>query len=465
VYLIGAAILALICGAVHAADLCGGVFADATGDNDADLEDFGAFQLCYTGEDDLTGAFDQIACGHFDGDGDRDIDQADFLLFEACVSGPGIPADPTCDQRVGRITGTVLLDVTDADGLDVAIENGEGVLINLVTAGMGTVSDENGRYCFADLGPGTYVVEAVAPDGRTALLEADVARGKSTTVNFIIVPRKPEGIFASLAGVAIDPESGLDPDLDASGVIDLGDLALLQEMEMPDPALCQLASQFFGRAALTVPGTYHARVTEGGTLFSIDGGADTGRSLEGTTTGMLLPTGDPTTVLYQVLEDRGTAQSQMLGPFSFQEVPENLTYMQVDLNTGRVLGGQLYVRLYGGPFATPQDIQAAIPDGAISIQPHGFQQYLLVGLNGVLPSTFPLLPGVLFSLGKSDPRENDVECEVEHIGPNVDPRCPLGGFRCKSENADCVAFGNEGKCKTTFLGKQPYRQCRRCNCD
>ncbi len=40
------------------------------------------------------------ACGpiRFDADGDGDVDMDDFAAFQRCASGPGLPADPACDD-------------------------------------------------------------------------------------------------------------------------------------------------------------------------------------------------------------------------------------------------------------------------------------------------------------------------------------------------------------------------------
>jgi hypothetical protein len=71
-------------------------FADADKDGDVDQEDFGQFQLCYTGEASLS----EQACACFDvptsdGQGgtapaDQKINQADYLEFAKCITGPDV---------------------------------------------------------------------------------------------------------------------------------------------------------------------------------------------------------------------------------------------------------------------------------------------------------------------------------------------------------------------------------------
>lgn len=75
-------------------------FADADQDGDVDQADFAALQVCYTGG---AGPFTLPAeCACFDRpesiEPDGDIDQADLFKFEDCASGPGVPANPACDD-------------------------------------------------------------------------------------------------------------------------------------------------------------------------------------------------------------------------------------------------------------------------------------------------------------------------------------------------------------------------------
>jgi len=80
------------------------VFADVDEDADVDQDDFGAFQRCYTGDG---GAIpvDPAYCECFDRreeggqpGSDGQIDAFDYDAFEDCASGPGVTADPACDD-------------------------------------------------------------------------------------------------------------------------------------------------------------------------------------------------------------------------------------------------------------------------------------------------------------------------------------------------------------------------------
>lgn len=66
---------------------------DADRDGDIDLDDFGAFQRCYTGPDRLLTANE---CLDADVDGDHCVTTQDLEEFVRCASGPGIRAAPNC---------------------------------------------------------------------------------------------------------------------------------------------------------------------------------------------------------------------------------------------------------------------------------------------------------------------------------------------------------------------------------
>lgn len=59
-------------------------------DGDVDLEDFGAFQLCFS----ATAPGFECADMNFNGDGR--VDLMDFAWFEACFAGPNVTVDPMC---------------------------------------------------------------------------------------------------------------------------------------------------------------------------------------------------------------------------------------------------------------------------------------------------------------------------------------------------------------------------------
>ncbi|GMU24655.1 MAG: hypothetical protein AMXMBFR13_47290 [Phycisphaerae bacterium] len=66
---------------------------DFDGDRDVDMDDFGAFQACFSGP----GAVQtDPACGKARMDGDPDVDQADFELFQRCMTGANVEGSPSC---------------------------------------------------------------------------------------------------------------------------------------------------------------------------------------------------------------------------------------------------------------------------------------------------------------------------------------------------------------------------------
>ncbi len=66
---------------------------DFDADNDIDIEDFGAFQLCLTGSYEPQ---DDPACIDALMDTDDDVDQADVSIFKNCLSGADVVVDPNC---------------------------------------------------------------------------------------------------------------------------------------------------------------------------------------------------------------------------------------------------------------------------------------------------------------------------------------------------------------------------------
>jgi hypothetical protein len=76
--------------------VCGVPFADDDADGDVDMDDFGAFQRCFSGE----GAVVSGGCQCFDRPeegfpaGDDDVDQTDFTAFTNCASRANVP--PGC---------------------------------------------------------------------------------------------------------------------------------------------------------------------------------------------------------------------------------------------------------------------------------------------------------------------------------------------------------------------------------
>jgi hypothetical protein len=74
---------------------------DIDGDTDVDQEDFGLFQVCFSGQD-LPADFNLCRCMNSDGtnpDSSIDVDQVDYAAFQACgvTSGPFIAANAACE--------------------------------------------------------------------------------------------------------------------------------------------------------------------------------------------------------------------------------------------------------------------------------------------------------------------------------------------------------------------------------
>ncbi len=103
-----------------------------------------------------------------------------------------------------------------------------------------TQTDLNGRYQFTGLQQGTYEVRGTAPVHGVALRQVPLTPGAAVVVHFVVIPRKPLGIYASLAGTAVDPAVEINPDLDGSGMVDFEDLLVTH------PHLGQPPAEFAG---------------------------------------------------------------------------------------------------------------------------------------------------------------------------------------------------------------------------
>src|SRR5690606_33624320 len=80
-----------LCGEVPCCPHGAFAWADHDGDGDVDIDDFGGFQVCYSG----SGGGVAAGCACFDRDGDADVDENDLLKFSQCVSGANVPWSPT----------------------------------------------------------------------------------------------------------------------------------------------------------------------------------------------------------------------------------------------------------------------------------------------------------------------------------------------------------------------------------
>ncbi len=70
---------------------CNPIWADADGDTDVDLDDFGVFQRCVSGSGGPIPSSPEY-CVCFNRNGDNAIDIVDFVQFQNCSSGSGVPA-------------------------------------------------------------------------------------------------------------------------------------------------------------------------------------------------------------------------------------------------------------------------------------------------------------------------------------------------------------------------------------
>ena len=427
--------------------------ADFDCDADVDWNDLLQFHSCASGPAVLRN--DAPICRPADFDADNDVDQTDFSFWQRCYSGEGNPSDPGCLRYPGGVQGRVLAEPPGVPGCTIPLEPLAGMELRLHSGEQElrlTHTDDSGRYAFPSLPQGQYLVIGVAPNGQTASGAIDVTDGRMSRLNFLVLPQVAEGIFPSLAGVAVDKSLMQSPDSDGNGVVGLDDLQAAREAG--DQAMVQTVLEYFGRAVLLVPGEYQAQVTPGGTRYRIGSDADQGQSVGGSTRGVLTPAGRPTLVRYDVTEDAGTAISQQFGPFNFHNDPDAASYIIVDLDTGLIQEGNLSLRLTGAAFPDVP-LNGAIQDGFIAVAPHGFARYHF-GVTGVVHPSFPLLGGMVFCAAKSEPPPLDEPCGEKDLSA-----CVRGGKVCKADNASCKVGGKAGICKTTItaLGK-----CS-CNCE
>ena len=70
--------------------------ADADGDGDHDLDDFGDFQLCFGGDAQATPGTCAVPTAVFDFDLDQDVDLTDLTVFNHCLTAPDGPTPPEC---------------------------------------------------------------------------------------------------------------------------------------------------------------------------------------------------------------------------------------------------------------------------------------------------------------------------------------------------------------------------------
>jgi hypothetical protein len=374
------------------------------------------------------------------------------------------PPDPP-----GLIRGRVLTDITTPEGVSIAIGPPPPSPVELFQAGRlmaSTLTSPGGFYTFPNLTQEVYEVRATAPDGRRATLRAPVLRGSATVAHFLAVPSKPEGIFGGYAAVAVDAATPTF-DMDFDGFLDLEDMyRVAYQFGLPtldsdadlnlddgvDGGDWQQISRSFGRAVLNVPSMYQLRVLPDDVRVDIDNGATIVRSVVGETTGSMTQAGNPSQVNFRIEHTAGGLHSPEIGPFNWTEHPFAPATMNLDLETGRVLGGSFAVTLHG-PFPGPQHTNAAITDGFVAFSPNGFSLYHLSGVNGTMPNTFPVYGNTQYILGKCDPPKANVDCAEVAVPAGTACVDRLGrahtcekGEQCTSPGAACSFSGHCGKC-------------------
>ena len=72
---------------------CPPLLPDHDMDGDVDLQDFGWFQTCLSGDEEPPPT---VPCRCADFDHDNDVDELDMATFLGCMLGPDIAANPSC---------------------------------------------------------------------------------------------------------------------------------------------------------------------------------------------------------------------------------------------------------------------------------------------------------------------------------------------------------------------------------
>ena len=377
---------------------------------------------------------------------------------------------PLCATPAGGfVSGTVLGDVFDDFGIEVSLAPMEGVEIvitNLETEAEQRVStDAEGEYLLGGLPQGGYEVRAETADGFSGYIETEVALDKATTVHFTVNPRTDEVVFPSLAAVAVNTSVGqVSPDTNSNGWIDLEDLATIRAAEDVDPALVEMAEGFFGRSVIRLPGSYEAMMSNGGTIFRLGDTKLSGQSQGGGfVRGDLFWAASPTRVLFEATFDQGTLDVPELGPVDMEPLEGSPTSFFVDLNTGRIEDGHVGLFLRGQKVPFGVGIEMDIADGVVSLAPHGFRRYHVVGITGTLAAETPLYGGLFVTASQGDdPKPNDITNCRGSVG-----RCPApatkDGFPCRANSVGltCAIAGRCGTCQTRI--RPPIGDCE-CDC-
>ena len=398
----------------------------------------------------------------------------------------------------GSISGTVIENIENEHGVDVALADADGVLLELIAPDRSRRSTQSagGAYGFTGLAAGDYQLIAHDREGRVATATVSVADGIDTDANVVLISRKEEGVYVYHAAMGVEAGAAGNPDVNLDGIVDNQDLAEVTEgigqsaaespldinrdgsIDQQDVAAVRSA---FGKVVLTMGNHYQARVTSGGSLAVIGDGLATVRSEDGSSTGIVdwAPTVSQVPVIHElrtaqanaaraairpvnkkkvrfrITEDVGVASSPEIGLFNFSENPDDLTWIDVSLRTGRVKGGRIGLTLSGGVFASPVDIAGEVEDGLIAFAPGGFALYHVVNVNGELPEDFPFYAEEAFVMGKCDPPKKDKSCTSSMVTGHActwpitgnSGTCSIG-FACDDEGGDCAISGQCKTCET-----------------
>ncbi|ANM31710.1 hypothetical protein ABI59_22340 [Acidobacteria bacterium Mor1] len=401
----------------------------------------------------------------------------------------------------GSISGTVIENIENRYGVDVALVDGNGVLLELVGPDRSVTStvSASGAYAFTGLAAGDYQLTAYSRSGKTASATIPVSAGGDTDANVVLIARKEAEVYVYFAAMGVD-EGEASPDVTLDGFIDNQDLAEVTEgfgESVEDYPLLDVnqdgsinqadadkVTSSLGKVVLAMDHHYQAQVTPGGSVAVIGDGLATVRSESGRSTGIVdwapalqptpvirdvKPMGDSAAVAEQtvqmpvnkkrvrftITEDIGVASSPELGLFSFAENPDDLTWIDVSLKTGRVKGGRIGLTLTNGAFSDPVSIAGEVADGVIAFSPGGFALYHVVNVAGEFGDDFPMFPGEAFVMGKCDPPKESKDCDSSMVTNATCTKPITGGtgtcligFACDNEGADCVVDGSCNKCVT-----------------
>lgn len=275
-------------------------------------------------------------------------------------------------------------------------------------------SGGDGTFSFADLPDGEYAVRCLGNDVASSPLDMQVAAGRTTKAHFLITPA-PTRIFGSYAGVALDIHTAPNPDVNTNGMIDLDDLRLLVEQGTnAQPGALAMAQNFFGRAMLPLPSLGYAAMAGASDPINLGDGSVIALANGGETAGIFIGTNDPTRLQFEVYYSRSTAFIPGFGEIEFRERPESSTWFTLDLDTGRILAGEVIGLLTNNFITNVMLLQGTISQGMVGLFPFGFNYAACIGVRGTLPVDFQVLAGAPFVMASICPAGDDYK-EVKDV--------------------------------------------------